>query len=179
MEIKPADKEIIDRKDLRYKRKVSNKGIKDMDKQAYESIVKRLLNKRANNEDEKAIRPIMEAPITTTSSLVSSTPSSLVSDVLSSPVNIAMAGSASSGTGAGARRWIWNKNVMGKYPAVAAMLFPNTVGLWHTGLMDLSKFPVNADNALKEMSEKGLAPGNDNNYGPRLKPNNNNNTQNN
>ena len=39
MEIKPADKEIIDHKDLRYKRKVSNKGIKDMNKQAYEKLV--------------------------------------------------------------------------------------------------------------------------------------------
>ena len=39
MEIKPADKEIIDHKDLRYKRKVSNKGIKDMNKQAYEHTV--------------------------------------------------------------------------------------------------------------------------------------------
>ena len=47
MEIKPADKEIIDHKDLRYKRKVSNKGIKDMDKQAYEHTVGLVLSKTA------------------------------------------------------------------------------------------------------------------------------------
>lgn len=48
MEIKPADKEIIDHKDLRYKRKVSNKGIKDMNKQAYEHTVGLVLIKKSS-----------------------------------------------------------------------------------------------------------------------------------
>ena len=47
METKPADKEIIDHKDLRYKRKVSNKGLKDMNKQAYEHTVGLVLSKEA------------------------------------------------------------------------------------------------------------------------------------
>lgn len=57
MEIKPADKEIIDHKDLRYKRKVSNKGIKEMNKQAYEHTVGLVLSKQAGaNEIWDAIK---------------------------------------------------------------------------------------------------------------------------
>lgn len=52
MEIKPADKEIIDHKDLRYKRKVSNKGIKDMNKQAYEHTVGLVLRERERERFE-------------------------------------------------------------------------------------------------------------------------------
>lgn len=51
MEIKPADKEIIDHKDLRYKRKVSNRGIKEMNKQAYEHTVGLVLSKQAGTQE--------------------------------------------------------------------------------------------------------------------------------
>lgn len=161
MEIKPADREIIDRKDLRYKRKVSNKGIKDMNKQAYEATVKMLLSKRANDGVQAPIRLADASPTTATSSLISSTPSSLVADVVSSPVNIAMAGSASSGKGSGARRWVLNKHLMGKGPAALSMLFPNTAGLYYGYLGDLTRIPQVVPDAFNEMKDKGLLPDSD------------------
>ena len=58
MEIKPAEKEIVDRKDLRYKRKVSNKGIKDMNKEAYVRLVSGVMAKNASTDD--VIKAIIE-----------------------------------------------------------------------------------------------------------------------
>lgn len=55
MEIKPSDKEIVDRKDLRYRRKITNKGIKDIDKQAYRQSVSRILSQAGVKEIIDAI----------------------------------------------------------------------------------------------------------------------------
>lgn len=81
-----------------------------------------------------ASTPMKEDPIASTSSLISSTPSALVRDAVSSPINLSSAVSASSGSGVGHDIWKARKNHMGTGLGLLGMAFPNTVDLYHAFL---------------------------------------------
>lgn len=105
-----------------------------MNKQAYEASVRRVLEKKATPMDPKEIETKSQAqlsPWRTASSIISSTPSSLVLDALSLPVNLSSAGSASSGSGIGSIKYNFNKGLYNS-PTVSAisMLFPNLTRLY-------------------------------------------------
>lgn len=81
-----------------------------------------------------ASTPMTDNPVVATSSLIPSTPSALVQDAVSSPINLSSAVSASSGSGLGSDIWKARKRNMGTGLGLLGMAFPRTVDLYHAYL---------------------------------------------
>lgn len=130
-----------------------------MNKQATINVLKLVAQGMSKTANDEPVRAIKEAPVTVGSSLISSTPSSLVNDVISSPVNLSSASSASSGSGPGDVKWIMSKNIYGKPGAAISMLLPNTAALYYAAFGDRNKFNAGLNAGAAELRAK---------YGPRI-----------